>query len=219
MGFREVAQSEGETLQEFGRRLRRDAEFCDWKQDGSLFDNLIEQFLRDLRDSHIREYVLKKAANFKTSDDAVKEGETVSERKFRLEVFKTFERSAKNDTRSWKNASPETSGILKNTSYKKNGFFNEGHCYRCGLANHKADTCRFKDTECRKCKIQGHLERVCQNAENITTKPCYSGRIRTVTKRAYAITTQRPDVPPIKMEVEIGGGTATMELDSGCGIP
>ena len=37
-------------------------------------------------------------------------------------------------------------------------------CHRCGIAGHKATTCRFRDHVCHKCKKKGHLVRVCRSA-------------------------------------------------------
>lgn len=44
------------------------------------------------------------------------------------------------------------------------------HCYRCGDANHFANTCKFKDVVCSACNKKGHLRRVCQsNHSNLNT--------------------------------------------------
>ena len=35
-------------------------------------------------------------------------------------------------------------------------------CFRCGLENHLAPNCRFKNVQCRICKKMGHLAKVCK---------------------------------------------------------
>ena len=38
-------------------------------------------------------------------------------------------------------------------------------CYRCGLTNHKASDCHFKEATCHGCGKKGHIQRACKSGK------------------------------------------------------
>lgn len=215
MDFRDLRQESHESLQDFARRLRRGAEFCDWLGD-VLSSNLLEQFFRGVCDEHVREHVVHKADSLRTIDDAVHEAQSVAIRKQRLIVLNT-------DTK--KSRAPAVSNTRPERSKE---FFQPGKCYRCGNPNHIAKNCPHRQSICRKCGKTGHLKKVCQKTSTVapttdtSTTKGYRLQVKSFHMLApkgpgHAVRTQRPNVNPIYVSIDIEGVPAQMELDSGCG--
>ena len=99
-------------------------------------------------------------------------------------------------------------------------------CYRCG-ENHKAASCRFKQTSCHLCKKQGHIAKMCSSRKGATTqKPTQSFGSRPV----YQVTSDLEDKPdeqyamynlpgsqpnPIQVTLNIENRDVLMEVDAG----
>lgn len=149
--FRDIKQEQSESLQDFARRLRRSAEPCEWSID-TLSYSLVEQFLRGIKDHHVKDHALHKADSFKTLNDAIKEAESVATRKERLDInYGGYKRQGR----------PKASSSAQRCP--------SGSCFRCGKPNHIAPECPYKQSVCRKCGGIGHLQAVCRKS-NATGK-------------------------------------------------
>ena len=106
-------------------------------------------------------------------------------------------------------------------------------CYRCGLREHLANTCRFRDAECRRCQKRGHIARMCRSTgvQNPRKPP---GSKPGATRDTKWVQVEEDDdeednqlpvfklgqkaSPPIVVTMEVEGIHLPMEVDTGTAV-
>lgn len=110
-------------------------------------------------------------------------------------------------------------------------------CHRCGLPDHIATTCKFKDRVCHRCKKSGHLARVCRSkSKSSQLTPGTNSRrpasrpVRQVGEESeddseeliqhvYTVEPGRSSrMPPIKVHVQLEDCNVPMEVDTGASV-
>lgn len=93
-------------------------------------------------------------------------------------------------------------------------------CTVCGLKNHVAEKCRYKNYKCSKCNVKGHLKKVCDSkinrVHNIDMEPAAESEDCSDCKECQVFSMRCVNYDPILLDVIINGSkTLNMELDSG----
>lgn len=92
-------------------------------------------------------------------------------------------------------------------------------CRYCGLRNHDAEKCRYKNYTCQKCGRKGHLKKVCANYKNVhTIEVCPETEDHVECKECDLFNLRYVTYDPIKVSVIINEAVFSMELDSGSGV-
>ena len=83
-------------------------------------------------------------------------------------------------------------------------------CYRCGLTNHRANDCRFKEATCHSCGKKGHIKRACRSGKQFqrkeTNEATPRGKERTkwvVKEQSVVLKTYTSEVIPVRGEVQV----------------
>lgn len=94
-------------------------------------------------------------------------------------------------------------------------------CSVCGLKNHSADKCRYKNYKCQKCGSKGHLKKVCEkvNVHNMCVCTPEPSNVDSGTdcKECELFNLRYVNYSPITIDVNIDNKNICMELDSGSG--
>ena len=228
--FNSRSRKAGETVAAYVADLRRLAEYCNY---GTTLDKMLrDRLVWGINDDKTQakflqekdldfERALTIARGFETADKNLKEmkAPTAEPAKVKEEpVHKVF---GKKRTAATAPTATGESGVI---------------CHRCGIAGHKATTCRFRDRVCHKCKKKGHLARVCRSASaksapsKKNASQAGSQPVRQVDEEsdsssddfAYAVGTVRQGhsgrVPPIKVQIMIDDCSVPMEIDTGAAV-
>src|SRR5690606_21892094 len=143
---------------------------CAFSND-SLEENLIEQFIRGVRDESMQQKLIANSTKFKKLDDPIQIAtamEAASNATFRI----SSEEPVNKIDRQRKFEKPTTN---KNFSKRvpKNSQSSQGKrltfCYRCGNPQHLAPDCPHISHKCTKCNTVGHLEKSCQKSKKQST--------------------------------------------------
>ncbi len=134
--FRRTMQSPGQSIAQYVAELRRLSTHC--KFDGYLEDELCDQLVCGTLNDSLRKRLL-----------------TVEDLTFKkaMELAQSYE-SADRHAQQLKASKP---AVHKVTPRGPQPRYDAKGCYRCGLTNHRADQCRFKEATCHQCGKKGHL--------------------------------------------------------------
>ena len=106
-------------------------------------------------------------------------------------------------------------------------------CHCCGLTNHKANDCHFKEATCHSCGKKGHIKRACKSGKRPQRRgrngPTPRGRERTkwVDKEQSDEDSDgsvgvhmvgKSSTKPIRVDVRINGKPLSMEVDTGAAV-
>ncbi|CAG9133042.1 unnamed protein product [Plutella xylostella] len=100
---------------------------------------------------------------------------------------------------------------------------NEERCKVCGLRNHNAEKCRYKNLKCQKCGKKGHLKKVCVKKEcsvhnlDVDTE-CDESNLQAICKECELFHLRYVNYDPILVNVDINKRIFKMELDSGSSV-
>ena len=209
--FRNVSQNSNDTLGDFECRLRKAAVDCKWSGD-NLQMNLIEQFLKGMADSTLREAILVKcdSSKFTKLDEVTKEAQALfsirtqpSTSVAKINYQQKFRKPAPKKTR------PRNPDGNQNSTAGSSATSEKIACYRCGSSSHLANTCRHKSSKCSACNRTGHLRSVCrapQQKVNLLREETF-----------YSIGGGRSK-PPLRIRVSIENHDLPMEVDTGSAV-
>lgn len=79
-----------------------------------------------------------------------------------LQIALSMERAERDATEASTSATNISAQV--NNLTKINKSFNK--CKHCGLKNHYADNCYFKNSKCNTCKAKGHISTICRKKPN-----------------------------------------------------
>ena len=171
--FRKIKQRNGEKMREYAARLREDAVKCSWT--GTVYDeNLMEQFVSGLVNERIRNKLLSedlekfnevvtKATSFEmslqTSEEIADKSSVhvLQQRNAPIPDLRSQHTPTHQSTKQIPISSRSNPSKSKNSSGSQQDALK---CFCCGMSNHLANVCRFKDTVCNKCSKKGHLSKV-----------------------------------------------------------
>lgn len=181
-GFRQMAQLQSETIDQFVCRLRQKAVSCEFdKVDEAIRDQLIEK----CRDPELRKKFLEKAQDgtLTVLQDVARVHESV------ILQMQSLEISSKDDQVNA--VRPVNPKWRKNTMKKKKKPDKKDvrpgehqKCYRCNETGHFAHSCPALNKTCNKCGFTGHLA-VCCKTKNPKRPP--SGRHNPNVNGAYQV--------------------------------
>jgi len=154
--FRNLKQEEGETVDQFITRLRRQAENCNW----------------DNADEPIRDQVIDKCKSAELRRKLLLKGTHLTLGKVQ-EIARSFE-AVEIQLKAMKGAEEDqqVNRIEKReTADQFTGRGAKGRCFRCDREGHfsRDSCCPARNSECRRCHKVGHFAKVCQ-PRNFTSK-------------------------------------------------
>lgn len=154
--FRNLKQEEGETVDQFITRLRRQAENCNW----------------DNADEPIRDQVIDKCKSAELRRKLLLKGTHLTLGKVQ-EIARSFE-AVEIQLKAMKGAEEDqqVNRIEKReTADQFTGRGAKGRCFRCDREGHfsRDSCCPARNAECRRCHKVGHFAKVCQS-KNFTSK-------------------------------------------------
>ena len=100
-------------------------------------------------------------------------------------------------------------------------------CHRCGLTNHKADKCRFKEATCHACGKKGHIKRACRSKRRNTRGSKQTKWIDTELQEqssgddenSFTICyTDQASSHPIHVQLLLDGKPCEFEVDTGAAV-
>ena len=229
--FNSRSRKAGESVAAYVAELRRLAEFCDY---GTTLDKMLrDRLVWGINDDKTQAKFLQEkeldfqkaltiARSYESADRNMKELKAPSaEGKVKTEPVAVHKMSGKRRiTTTATSATPTVTG--------ESGVV----CIRCGIAGHKAPTCRFRDRICNKCKKKGHLARVCRSKPPPPRNASHRGSqpVRQVEEDSdsgsddypYPVGTLREGrhgrVPPIKVNIQVDDCGVPMEVDTGASV-
>ena len=86
------------------------------------------------------------------------------------------------------------------------------NCYRCG-SNHKATSCRHKETTCHHCGEKGRVRRVCKKKQNIPERQKFPEDGESNVYNMFPLRSKIYD--PIGITLTVNGEPLRMEVDTG----
>ena len=204
--FRRRLQAPGESIAEYVAELRRLSTHC--RFDGYLEDELCDQLVCGLRNENIRTKLL-----------------TIEDLTFKkaFELSQSYE-SAKRNAQQLKEAS---GAVHKVTPQKPSTARRDSQvCYRCGLTNHRADKCRFKEAICYSCGKKGHLKRACRSRKKNMKSSKQTNVIDTDQQQqesddgdSFTVCyMDQTSNRPIHVELLLDGKPCDLEVDTGAAV-
>ena len=213
--FHRRVQAAGESIADYVAELRKLTTHCKFEDTKDfLEESLRDRFVCGLRSEGTRKRLLtEKTLTFAKAIDVAQNHETASK-----------------DTQM-KAAEPLPSG--NSTVHKVTSPPQKEGCYRCGLTNHKAKDCRFKEATRHKCGKKGHIKRVCKSGKQPQGRG-RSGATHRGKERTKWVNKDQSDedsdgsvdihmvgkssTQPIRVEVKINGKPLSMEVDTGAAV-
>ena len=214
--FRDLRQNPSESLLEF------EGNECKWEK-SVLQDNLIEQFIRGVADTHARQFLLMRTEKltklcevFDAADNYFRVQKAASSTEIPTTGVNKLFNNKKKQNRSTepRGGSQQASSTGSNQNQQQQQQSNRVKaCFRCGDRNHLAPACQHKSTTCKGCGKVGHLKQVCRGAPQpqhfLQEIPFYY----VTSKEPLSVTVSIND-HDVNMEVDTGSGISTMTLDA-----
>ena len=213
--FHRRDQASGETIAAFVAELRKLTTHCKFEDTTDfLQESLRDRFVCGLHSESIRKHLFqeKKLTFIKA-----------------VELAQTLETASKDAQMKATDPAPSGSGPVHNvTSPPK-----KEACFRCGLSNHKAHDCRFKEATCHSCGKKGHIKRACRSSRQPQRRgrnaPTPRGKERTkwVDKDQSGEDSDssvdvhmvgKSSTKPIRVNVRVNGKPLSMEVDTGAAV-
>ena len=193
--FRAITQREGQSVADFISALRHGAINCEFG--AQLADNLLDQFVAGLHDKRIQSKLCQTdALNFQRACEQASLMETTEQEVRRMASNFASTSRPPPDTSTHAIAAEQTSSN-KPTVRPRNGPRPQTQsrpqtgtsgsavprqsgysCYRCGLANHSANECFYRDPKCNACGKIGHKALVCRQRNRANEKQSTQNRNR-----------------------------------------
>ena len=211
--FHRRDQASGESIANYVAELRKLTTHCKFEETKDfLQESLRDRFVCGLRSESIRKRLL-------TEDQKLTFAKA-------MELAQSLETALKDAQLKAAEQIPSgNTAVHKVTSPPK-----KESCYRCGLTNHKAADCHFKETICHQCGKKGHIKRVCRSG----AQPQRRGKKGATHKRTKWVNKDQSDedsdgsvdvhivgkssTRPIRVEVQINGKPLLMEVDTGAAV-
>ena len=199
--FRRRRQAPDESIADYVAELHRLTTHC--KFDGYLEDELCDQLVCGLRVENIRKKLL------------AEEDLTFAKA---LKLALSCE-AAERNAQQLKGADSTVQKINAPRPSRKRA--PGGGCYRCGLRNHEADKCRFKEATCHGCGKKGHIKRACRSKKGgkptkwLDTDQQQEGCDDDDLTVFYM---DQPTTRPIRVELDLNGQPCELEVDTGAAV-
>ena len=199
-----------ESVTTYLAELRRLATNC--KFEGFLSSALRDRFVCGLRDSATQKRLLAEA-DLKL-DKAIEIAQGMEAADLQTKRFQTQVGSPP------ETEPPSTVGKVHQPSQGRRAEppEQERRCYRCGAANHLANSCKFLKSKCMQCGKIGHIKRVCRSKPTEPAPVCSVEEeeddyvdLKTVTATQGQLTR----VPPFRVSLMLDKLTVSMEIDTG----
>ncbi|XP_055838569.1 uncharacterized protein K02A2.6-like [Episyrphus balteatus] len=162
-------QHEGESISNYMAELKKLSAYCNFTceacKKSTLSTHLRSQFIRGLRDSDIKERLLRETLTTMTLDKAF-------EYALSMETSRAETRNMLNIHQVHaKNSSVQStrSNAKMNVSKRFTPKDKKTICYRCGKHDHIANKCRAENLFCKKCRCSGHVISVCMKSKSRET--------------------------------------------------
>ena len=204
--FHTLVQKEGQSVVDFVRVLRKMAGGCEFTAE-SLHDNLRDRFICGIRAETTKKKLLSKEYTF---EEAVKEA--------------VAQETAVKDMKEINNHAPADSvnrlGKPKPKKHVQNAQKtvqnDRQKCFRCGMKNHMANECKYKNSTCFTCNKVGHLKSECRNKQRKShyTSEEPEGDFHDE-EPLYTINEQTHITPPVMVGISVEGVDIDFELDTG----
>jgi hypothetical protein len=217
----EMKRKPGETIQELASRIRQDAATCNFRNITDAQDEALRtRFICSVNNEAVLKAIFRKEDQDVTFNAAVQIAIEVEEAaKVAKEtvyggrnkpVLSVGHKSKPKFLQHNKKASSNASAATKGSSQGS-----DASCYRCGKNDHRANTCKYKNSKCNFCKNVGHLEVVCMKKRR-TLK---SG-VKTIYKQhwdwVHAVQGDEDTLPKLEVPLIIQGKHHLVEVDTGC---
>lgn len=204
--FRGRKQNVGESFNSFLTSLKEISRNCGFVGQARLEEELRDQIIAGIANENTQNYFLR-TDNLSLKDvmDKALADEQASHGVNNLKngsVQKINEVDRKKYYKGNKNFQRENNSFQSNKTSRP-----EQKCYRCGLKNHKANECKYKNTTCFKCNKVGHLKSQCRKKADTYVINQSNAEILSINARS-------PHTK-ILIPIKIDGKTIPMELDTG----
>ncbi|KAK3097548.1 hypothetical protein FSP39_010680 [Pinctada imbricata] len=217
--FRNLAQSESETIEQFITRLKQQAEYCEFG--ATLDDQIRDQVIDKCMSSHLRRKLLEKGRTLTLDQlrQIATSMETADKQARNIEGMKELKINKVAGRRERQVVKKPDHGYMHNG---KQAAKPEKLCFRCGNKGHfgKDLTCPARDKLCNKCGREGHFAiccktRVPQARKQGKGKP----RVRHVEEQSgedeFAFSVSGFADNNNQITVKVGGVNIKMLIDSG----
>ncbi|KOB52076.1 reverse transcriptase [Operophtera brumata] len=235
--FYEAIKSDGETIEEWAARLRGLAVYCEF---GTELDTLLrDRFVLGFGTGHERDKLFERDSKTLTLAEALEVAQKAScARQARAggagavvvkeePVFYVragaggVARSAAGQAAAGAGQAAAGACAANSAAHKTDdGDSEQSRCTVCGLKNHNAAWCRFKNYKCLVCGQKGHLKKLCtarkSNLHNIGTEEADTSQEGGCNEcKLYNL--RYVDFNPIQITVRVNSVDTCMELDTGSG--
>ena len=213
--FHRREQASGESIAAYVAELRKLTANCKFEDTTDfLEESLRDRFVCGLRSESTRKLLFREdKLTFSKAVDLAQNLETAS---------KDAQMKGTDQTAAG------SSGVHKVMSPSK-----KEACHRCGLTNHKANDCRFKEATCHGCGKKGHIKRACRSAKQPQGRGKKGPSSKRKEKTKWVDKDQsdedseasvgvhmvgKSSTKPIRVEVRINGKPLSMEVDTGAAV-
>ncbi|KOB65100.1 reverse transcriptase, partial [Operophtera brumata] len=235
--FYEAIKSDGETIEEWAARLRGLAVYCEF---GMELDTVLrDRFVLGFGTGHERDKLFERDSKTLTLAEALEVAQKAScARQARAggagavvvkeePVFYVragaggVARSAAGQAAAGAGQAAAGACAANSAAHKTDdGDGEHSRCTVCGLKNHNAARCRFKNYKCLVCGQKGHLKKLCtarkSNLHNIGTEEADTSQEGGCNEcKLYNL--RYVDFNPIQITVRVNSVDTCMELDTGSG--
>lgn len=209
--FHRRDQAQGESIADYVAELRKLTTHCKFEDTRDFLDeSLRDRFVSGLRSESTRKRLFtEEKLTFARA----------------IELAQNLDTASRDAQMKAEQSPSGSSTVHKVTSPSK-----KESCYRCGLTNHKANECRFKEATCHKCGNKGHIKRACKSSRPSQRR----GRNGKGKERTKWVDKDQSDEEsdgsidvrmvgkqasrPIRVEVQINGKPLSMEVDTGAAV-
>lgn len=220
--FYEAVKQDNESIEDWAARIRGLAVYCEF---GSALDTLLrDRFVLGLGAGAVRDRLFEQDSATLTLARALEIAQQAEcARRARSSVAGAAAEPRVKEEPVYRVS--ERRGFQGRRGPAYGGAGDEPRCSVCGLKNHDASKCRFKNYKCVVCGEKGHLKKVCKvqrasvaRVNNIDTVPDQDhDDDEHNCKECQLFNLRYVKYEPIKLSILANNINVTMELDSGSG--